>query len=280
MKVFVFAYDRFDSMSTSTMLEAEGIDHVVLCHTQDAADRFVEEGTARRDRLVVTDQPRGLAYNRNVALDSMEHGEWALFLVDDLRSVTEVVGYDELRAVRQLTVGITMDNQSTKAHLFDGPCTMRRFVDEHAVEVAERCEKIGARLGGFAGIANPIYRDRKWKHNVLADGRAIVVRRSHLRFDEHAQLIDDLAWTADNIAEFGVMTINQWVLPDCRRYTAGGFGSIDQRMPQKLEEAAYLVRKHPGLIGFKKKAGWPDRSHVALRRRIDGRQRKQLEQVP
>ena len=99
----------------------------------------------------------------------------------------------------------------------------------------------------------------------MADGRAWVVRKTKLRFDENVQLIDDLCWTALNIKHFGITVVNQWVLPDCKRYTSGSFGSKEQRMPQKLKEASYLVETYPELISFRKKAGWPEGSHVVLR---------------
>lgn len=111
------------------------------------------------------------------------------------------------------------------------------------------------------------YRRKKWKMNVLADGRAWVVRKTHLRFDENVHSMDDYAWTARNLAEFGVVVINNWVLPDCRRYTAGGYGSKEQRMTQKITEARYLVETYPDYVAYKAKAGWPEGSHVTIRQR-------------
>ena len=84
-KVFVFAYDRFESMTTSLMLEEAGVDHRVLCHDTVAKERFIDGGRVRPARLVATRQPKGLAYNRNAALEMMSDGEWALFLVDDVK---------------------------------------------------------------------------------------------------------------------------------------------------------------------------------------------------
>ena len=263
LKVFVFGYNRYDSMSTSIMLEQEGIEHYVLCHTQDAADLFVENGTAKKERLIVTNCPRGLAYQRNYALNMMEEGEWALFLVDDLKSVSELRNYDRTKEAK---LPITTENQNHYGKRFENPITMIQFMKRTHELIAE-CEKYGANLGGFAGINNPLYRAKHWSYNVLADGRAWAVRKTHLRFDENVQLIDDLCWTALNIKHFGLVIVNQWVLPDCRRYSAGAFGSIEERMPQKLAEAKYLVETYPELISFKEKAGWPFGAHVVLRQR-------------
>lgn len=263
MKVFVFAYDRFDSMTTSSMLESELINHTVLCHTQEAADAFVEHGTAKSERLFVTNNPKGLANQRNTALDMMAEGEWALFLVDDLKSVSELRNYDRTREAK---LPITTANQNHYGQRFENPISMTKFM-RRATELVDVCEKHKCYLGGFAGINNPLYRSRHWSYNVLADGRAWVVKKSSLRFDTNVQLIDDLCWTALNIKHHGLVIVNQWVLPDCRRYSAGAFGSIEERLPQKMREAAYLVETYPELIAFKEKAGWPFGSHVVLRQR-------------
>lgn len=263
LKIFVFGYNRYDSMSTSLMLEQEGIEHYVLCHTQEAADLFVENGTAKRERLIVTGNSRGLAYQRNFALEMMSEGEWALFLVDDLKSVSELRNYDRTREAK---LPITIANQNHYGKRFENEITMAQFLTR-AQEVIAQCEKHDCNLGGFAGINNPLYRAKHWSYNVLADGRAWVIRKTHLRFDENVQLIDDLCWTALNIKHFGLVIVNQWVLPDCRRYSAGAFGSIEERMPQKMREAKYLVETYPELISFKEKAGWPFGAHVVLRQR-------------
>jgi hypothetical protein len=265
MKIFVFAYDRFETMSTSQLLEAENIDHIVLCHTDEAKERFISGGTAKANRLHVTSQPKGLANNRNAALDMMDHGEWAMFLVDDLKSVTAIKDYHAQASGR---LGITMENQRDIAPLTREPISMREYLYT-AHELVEACEAMGAHLGGFCGINNPLFRDAKFRFNVLADGRAWIVKKGNLRFDAGAQLIDDLCWTAQNIQHHGVVVVNQWVLPDCKRYTEGAFGSIEQRLPQKAAEAEYLVSAYPSLIRFAKKAGWPDGTHVQLKRTLD-----------
>jgi hypothetical protein len=263
VKVFVFGYNRYDTMTTSAMFEAEDIDHTVLVHTQEAAEQFIQHGTAQEKRLKVTNNPKGLAYQRNTALEMMEEGEWALFMVDDLKDVTELRNYDRTTAP---SLPITMANQKHYTERFNNQISMRDFM-KRSQQLVTKCETHGANLGGFCGINNPVYRSKHWSYNVLADGRAWVVRKTHLRFDENVQLIDDLCWTALNIKHFGLVIVNQWVLPDCRRYSAGAFGSIEERLPQKLKEAAYLVETYPDLIAFKEKAGWPYGSHAVLRQR-------------
>jgi len=261
-RVFVFTYDRYDSINTSLLLEQDGVDHVVLCHTEEQREQFVDHGRVRPDRLIVTGEPRGLANNRNVALEMMADGEWAMFLVDDLKRVTELDTYDTTPDYEVLP--IDMANQNAWRSKFRKQIDMNTFL-RRAVDSLAHAEAKGAHLLGFAGIDNAVFRRKKWKYNALADGRAWMVQKTDLRFDLGAQLIDDLCWTAQNIERFGITVNNEWILPDCRRYTKGGFGSIEDRMEQKLREAAYLVEAYPRTITFKKKTGWPDGAHVVLR---------------
>ncbi len=261
MKIFVFGYDRYDSTTTSGMLEQENIDHIMLVHNEEQRQGFIAGGRVNPSRLLVTGEPAGLSNNRNAALSMMDDGEWAMFLVDDFKSVSELRDYD---TTYEEVLDITTQNVNEWGKRFKNPITMAEYV-KRAEQGTRYSDRMGCNLLGFAGIDNALFRRRKWALNVLADGRAWMVKKTHLRFDTNVQLIDDLCWTALNIKEFGIVIVNQWVLPDCRRYTAGAFGSREQRMPQKMREAKYLVDTYPDLITYKKKAGWPDGSHVVLR---------------
>jgi len=263
MRVFVFTYDRYDSLTTPMMLEADGVPHTVLCHSEADRQRFIDGGRVRPENIIATGEPKGLANQRNWCLEHMERDEWTMQFVDDLKTTTEVADYE----TRGHRLGISIDNQREFKGQMQVPISLTKFM-VRADEVVEACEKVGARLGGFCGIANPVFRDAKWRFNVIVDGRAWVMKKGKLRFDTGAQMVDDVCFTAQNIEQYGVVVVNQWVLPDCRRYTVGAFNSIDQRMEQKMTEAAHLVKTYPGTLRYADKAGWPPFSHVALRRTI------------
>lgn len=273
MRTFIFTYDRYETITTPTFWEDAGLDYTVLCHSTDAAKQFIHHGRVNPTRIVATGEPKGLAHNRNAALEMMEEDEWAVFIVDDLKSLTEVADYDTRR---QDALQITTANQKQIAPTLKHKITADRFLDR-CHQLAQGCEAVGAKLGGFCGIDNPLFRDRHWKFNALADGRCWVVQKSRLRLDTGAHSIDDYCWTAQNIDRFGVVVINQWVLPDCARYTPGGYGSIDERMPQKLKETRHLVQTYPHLIAYKDKKGHPPGGHVTIRRTLGTNDRRNLE---
>ena len=260
MRVFVFTYDRVLAATTSRMLEAESVSHSVLCHNEEQAEAFAAAGTVKARRLIPTGQPKGLSFNRNAALNMMTGGEWALFLVDDLKSVTELSNCDTAPD----PLPITYANQKEYTKRFSSPVSMTKFLDR-AEQLAHRCDRDGVLLGGWTSNANTPFRKRRFGRNVFVDGRAIVVKKSALRFDEATPLMDDYSFTAVNIAHGTGTLIDRWLLPDCARYTPGGYGSIAERAPQKISECAYLVDKYPALFAYRAKAGQPDGSHIVLR---------------
>lgn len=262
MRVFVFAYDRFESMTTSRLLGDDDVDHVVLCHGPDDRQRFLEAGTiGESGEIVSTGEPRGLARQRNAALEMMADGEWALFLVDDLFRLTELDTYDTEGGE---VLPIDVNTVSRWNPRFKKPISPSTFVDRGR-QGARYCDLVGSHLLGWASSGNPLFRRKKWAQRVFADGRAWMVRKSDLRFDLNVETIDDYYWTAANIERFGTTVVNQWILPEARRYTSGGYGSRDARMDQKIEDCRYLVDRFPGLVQYRAKKGWPDGSHVVIR---------------
>lgn len=256
-QTFVFTYDRYHEITTSEYLK--DIPHTVLCHTKEQAHAFHKAGRIHGE-MISTKKPRGLTYNRNFALDMMKPGEWAAFWVDDLIDVTYYPNQDAPMGKLNITAG----TQNKARMLFKTPCPAERFY-----EIAEQCvlhaEQRGFALVGFSLTDNPMFRRNKFSYRGLADGRCWIVKKTDLKFDEKVQLIDDTCWTAINLRYFGGVVVNNWVLPNCKRYTAGAFGKKEDRMQQKIKECAYLVKTYPDHIKIASKVGWPEGSHVVIK---------------
>ena len=86
MKVFTFFYNRFDTATTSKALNENNINHTVLIHSADDLQKFVK-GNTIHGKAVVTNNGKGLAYQRNSALDMMNTGEWGVFMCDDFKRI-------------------------------------------------------------------------------------------------------------------------------------------------------------------------------------------------
>lgn len=259
MKTFVFTYDRYDTITTSQYLK--GHEHFVLCHTEEQKKRFEDSGRVFGE-LIATGNQKGLAYNRNAALEMMRDGEWAVFWVDDLIETTCLENYFGMDHLTEL--GVTTENQPQLRKELKHPCDASLFyeISKSTISVAEQK---GFPLCGFSLTDNPLFRNKHFSFWGLADGRCWLVKKTQLRFDIRAQLIDDTCFTAMNLKKFGGVVVNNWLLPNCKRYTGGAYGTMDERMEQKKAECSYLVEAYPEFIQFADKAGWPEGSHIKIR---------------
>lgn len=258
-RTFVFTYDRYEEITTSEWLK--DIPHTVLCHSDKDRKKFEAAGRIH-GTLISTGAPKGLTYQRNIALDMMRPGEWAVFWVDDLIRVRRYENYFKYRGIEfNVQNG---KNQNLLRRLFKTSCSPWEFY-KIAEETALHAEHKGYSLCGFALTDNPQFRRKKFIYGSLADGRCWIVKKTDLKFDENVQLIDDVCFTALNIKYFGGVVVNNWVITECRRYTEGSFGTLPQRMEQRIRECKYLVDTYPEQIAPATKKYWPRGSHVKIR---------------
>lgn len=258
MKVFTFFYNRYETATTSRALYENGIDHNVLIHNADDKQKFIE-GKTIYGTPIITNQPKGLAYQRNFALDMMEQNEWAVFMCDDFE---KVIAYNFDRWMDLASPPIDMKNQ--REHKYTQKISLKQMFStfDYLIELAETAN---IHLIGFAFNNNPRNNRKKFGHKGLVDGRFWILKKSELRFDLQAQLIDDVAWTAENLEKWGNNLVFNWIDPEFGRYTNGGFGSISQRTEQRKLECQYLVNKYPKTIRFAEKPGWETGTHIKIK---------------
>lgn len=260
MKTFTFFYNRYETATSSLALAANGINHHVMIHNQNDYDKFVK-GKTVAGVPVVTNNGKGLAYQRNSALDLMDTGKWAVFMCDDFEKIKSLP-FNWIRSNRK-TLPIDFTNQNSfRINNYATP-TLREMYTLFPMLI-DIAEKNGICLIGFGLHDNPMNLKNKFSRRGLADGRFWLVKKNNRRFDEKAQLIDDMAWTAENLLRHNNVLILNWLVPYFERYTAGGFGTTAERMDLRKKECAYLVRKYSPLIRFAKKPNWPDGSHIRI----------------
>lgn len=254
MKIIIFTYDRYDSITTSEFFKNH--EHLILCHTEEMKKKYIEHKRLYGE-IIANGQPKGTSNNRNYALSLMEEGEWALFISDDLVNVYK---YKHLETADYELIPENID--ANKA--FNETITARELIEISEQEI-HYCEENNIYLSGYASNENGFFLKKKRRNWSLVDGRCVLVKKSHLKYDTNTQLIDDYSFTALNMKYFGKVNINQWIIPKCKRYTKGAYGSIEERMAQKLKECKYLVTTYPDLIRYADKAGHVEGSHIKFR---------------
>lgn len=260
MKVFTFFYNRYNNATTSKALYENGIPHNVLIHTDEDKKKF-EEGGTLYGVPVVTNAPKGLAYQRNHAMRMLAVGEWGVFLCDDFNRILSYPKKFITSSIERFP--ITFQNQQNFRLKAEHEITMKEMFSffPHLINIAE---KNGIHLIGFGLHDNPQNLKKKFTYRGLADGRFWLVKKSNYFFDEKAQLIDDVAWTAENIKRHGKVLVLNWTVPYFSRYTAGGFGTTKERIVQRKKECLYLVQKYHPLVQFAKKKNWEPGTHIRI----------------
>jgi hypothetical protein len=260
MKVFTFFYNRYTTATTSKALYENGIDHTVLIHKDSDYDLFKKGGTLY-GKPVVTGAPKGLAYQRNHALDMMDLGEWAVFMCDDFKKIASYPKSQILSS--KLTLDVTQENQN-KLRLQKQPPMSLAEMFTMFPKLIQLAEHNNIHLIGFGLHDNPMNLRKKFGHRGLADGRFWLVKKSTYKFDTNAQLIDDVAWTCENLIRHNNVLILNWTVPYFSRYTAGGFGSTEERKELRKKECNYLCSKFSPLIKIAEKPNWDYGTHIKI----------------
>lgn len=258
MKVFTFFYNRYDTASTSLALAQNSIDHTVLIHTTEDLQKFIK-GQTIHGKPVVTNNGKGLAYQRNSALEMMDTGEWGVFMCDDFQKIK---AYPK-EFIFSKTQSIDINQQNQNKYRLKNQVTLKEMFNWFP-KLIELAEKNNIHLIGFGLHDNPMNLRKKFTTRGLADGRFWLVRKAQYKFDVNAQLIDDVAWTAENLVRHKNVLILNWCVPYFERYTAGGFGSTTERKALRMKECAYLANKFDPLVKIAEKPGWDYGTHIRI----------------
>jgi len=258
VKVFTFFYNRYDTASTSLALAQNSIDHTVLIHTTNDLQKFIK-GQTIHGKPIVTNNGKGLAYQRNSALDMMDTGEWGVFMCDDFQKIK---AYSK-EFIFSKTQSIDINHQNQNKYRLKNQVTLKEMFNWFS-KLIELAEQNNIHLIGFGLHDNPMNLRKKFTTRGLADGRFWLVRKAQYNFDVNAQLIDDVAWTAENLVRHKNVLILNWCVPYFERYTAGGFGSTTERKALRMKECAYLANKFDPLVKIAEKPGWDYGTHIRI----------------
>ena len=253
--------EKVESLFRKTMKDDSNLRNKFLDYYEEDYIKF-KKGNTIKGEAVITNQPKGLAYQRNAALDLMDKDEWAVFMCDDFK---KILSYPVSKILNKNSkINVTIENQmqyqlSDKKHKMSLKEMFSMF--PKLIELAE-LNKI--KLIGFGLHANPLNLGRKFATRGLADGRFWLVKKSDYKFDENVQMVDDVCWTAENLIRHNNVLILNWTVPFFKRYTAGAFGSIEERIQQRLNECKYLANKFNPLIRIAHKSNWDYGTHVRI----------------
>jgi len=237
VKIFLMYYDRFKEATTSLELGKHKEKHIVLCHNN--ADKF--SCISKYGILIETKEPKGIQNNFNYALNSLEDGEWAIFMSDDyIRSKK----YEKGQFV---------------------PASIDYVLNE-LKKTIELADKAGVKLVGLNSTGNALYAKNKYGKFGLVDGRTYAIKKTNFKFHSDICTATDYYATAYHLNKYGGNLVNNHVFMEYARYSEKGIGTIEQRASQKIKDVALLKQLFPNNIEIRSKSGQPTGSHCVVKK--------------
>jgi hypothetical protein len=234
MKLFLMYYDRYETATTSKMID---IEHFVLCHSnKDKFNCIGDKGT-----LLETGEPKGIQNNFNYGLDMLEDGEWGIFMSDDL------IG------AKKIKDGKFID------------CDIMHPINE-IINIIPIAESGGIKLIGLNNTGNSFYFKNNFSYSGLVDGRCFAIKKTSFKYHSQINTIPDYYATIYHKKKYRYNLIINYTFLDFKRYEKGGLGSIDERMKDKIKDIDIIRTLYPNSIDIKEKANHQSGSHIIIKK--------------
>lgn len=227
-------YDRFESATTSKMLNKE---HIVLCHNNKIKFSCV----GKNGLIIETNQPKGIQNNFNYGLSMLKSNEWGIFLSDDL--------IDAKKLENNKFINCDVD-----------------FVLNELISILPKCDSMGVKLVGLNSTGNPFYAKNKYSKYGLVDGRCFAIKKTEFTFHKNISTIPDYYASAYHLKKYGGNLILNYCFLNFERYQKGGLGTVNDRINDKLKDIQLMINLFPNNVKLKNKPNEPKGSHIIIKR--------------
>jgi len=258
--IYIPSYNRAKTIKTSLWLDQEKIPYKVLLHTEKCKKEYVSAGRVSENDIIVTNAKQGITNQRNFLMNNLaKKGEWFITLDDNISGFKRVVDeyYHNLKKLDVNSPLITQKdfNKSVK------PKELIQLILQD-IKIAE---SIKVTYGGFATVDNYFFNAKKYSSVGYVISKAAYIKYTGHSYDKNIKAMDDFGYTADCLVRDGAVLINNWIKPINKHYEAGGIGTYETRLPSKIHDAAYLMRKYPNLFRYKVKKGCHPKAELQIR---------------
>lgn len=258
--IYIPSYGRHDTIKTPLYLSKKNVPYKVLLHTNECKEKYLKGGRVDPRSIIVTGAKRGVTNQRNWLVDNLAKlGEWYITLDDNIGGFKRVVD-KYYSSKKKLDVNSNYITQADYNQKVEADEMVELFKKDILV-----AEKIHAEYTGFATVDNYFFNSKKYKPVGYVISKASAIKHQGLRYDEKILAMDDYGFTAQQLVRNHCVLINSWVKPIAGHYEKGGIGTYEERVPKKRKDAAYLIKKYPGLFRYKKKSGCDALSELQIR---------------
>lgn len=258
--IYIPSYNRASTIKTTKYLDRTNVPYKVLLHSDDCRKNYLDAGIVKNENIIVTHAPFGITNQRNWMVDNLaKQGEWYISLDDNIRGFKRVVDkYYETN--KKLDVTRKDITQQDFNHEIEA---------DELIELMEKdirlCDELNIEYLGFATVDNFFFNSKKYKTVGYVISKAVAIKYAGLRYDINLEAMEDFGYCAEQLKKNNAVLINSWIKPIAGHYEAGGIGTYEQRVPRKIVDCEYLMRKYPNLFRYKEKKGCHPKAELQIR---------------
>ena len=258
--IYIPSYGRSKTIKTTKWLDKCGINYKVLLHTEQCKNEYINAGIVTENNIIVTNQPKGITNQRNwICQNLAKKGEWYISMDDNINGFKRVVDqyYFTKKSLPVESSLITQKdyNQEIKAI---------EFIDVLKNDI-ELAEKIKAQYIGFSTVDNYFFNSKKYKTVGYVISKAVAIKYDGLDYDTKLEAMEDFGYCAEQLIKNHSVLINSWMKPICNHYEPGGIGTYEHRLPRKIIDCDYLMKKYPNFFRYKVKKGCHPKAELQIR---------------
>lgn len=236
MKVFIPSYGRPATIKTHRWLPPKLLPWKVVVADKSEFQVYSQRSDLKGN-LLNSNTYYGVGKVRKWIMDNLvEENEWICMMDDNVEFITAL-------------------DESGNETVGDG-VHFWSWVEAHA----RMADDVGARLVGVAVVDNPFFRKKHYRDIGFVRGKIMLIKKTAgINFDPHLYSKEDYDFTAQNLAKFGRVLIDNWIYPVAKSYQAGGCGPKPVRAAADIEAAKILMQRYPFLYRYKfKESSAPD----------------------
>jgi len=258
--IYIPSYNRASTIKTTKWLDESGLDYKVLLHSEQCKYDYLKFGIVKKENIIVTGSAKGITNQRNwMAKNLSNRGEWFISLDDNISGFKRVVDkyYHSKKTLDVNSNNVTQQdyNQQISANEF------MELVKKDIVIA----DKIKSQYIGFSTVDNYFFNSKKYKTVGYVISKAVAIKFDDIFYDPNLEAMEDFGYCAEQIIKNNCVLINAWLKPIAGHYEKGGIGTYEQRLPRKIKDCKYLMRKYPNFFRYKSKKGCHPKAELQIR---------------
>ena len=258
--IYVPSYNRAKTIKTTKWLDKSGLNYKVLLHTENCKNEYINAGLIHEKNIIVTNQPKGITNQRNYICQNLaKNGEWYIALDDNISGFKRVV--DKYFFTKKV---LEVESSKINQKDYNQEITALEFINILNDDI-KTAEKIKAEYIGFSTVDNYFFNSKKYKTVGYVISKAVAIKYNGIDYDKKLEAMEDFGYCAEQLIKNNAVLINAWMKPICNHYEKGGIGTYEERLPRKIIDCEYLMRKYPNFFRYKVKKGCHPKAEVQIR---------------